>query len=145
MNDIVPIRNESAYNDAIAEVRRLWGAAPDTKPGNRLDVLLVLIDDYENRHHAIEPPDPIEAIKIRMETMALERADLVKMLGISSGRLSEILNRRRRLTIDMMRVLASELKLSERCLLMPYDLVPASGASHAHQPIRKHQKREIAA
>src|ERR1700733_271147 len=108
MKDIVPIRDEAAYDDAIAEVRRLWGAEPDTDDGTRLDVLMVLVEDYENRNHAIEPPDPIEAIQIRMEAMALQRADLGKMLGVSSGRLSEILNRRRRLTIEMMRVLAEE-------------------------------------
>ncbi len=84
---------------------------------------MVLVDEYENKHHAIEPPDPIDAIQIRMEELAMTRADLCKMLGVASGRLSEILNRRRRLTIEMMRTLAAELKLSETCLLKPYDLV----------------------
>jgi len=122
MKDIAPIRDEASYEAGIAEVRRLWGAKPNTKDGDRLDVLLVLIDAYENEHHAIEPPDPIEAIRIRMEEMGLDRADLYEMLGVSSGRMSEILNRRRRLTAEMMRVLASKLRLSEGCLLQPYDL-----------------------
>jgi HTH-type transcriptional regulator/antitoxin HigA len=145
MKAIVPIHDEAAYESAINEVRRLWGAEPNTEEGNRLDVLMVLVDDYENRNHAIEPPDPIEAIQIRMEAMALERADLGKMLGVSSGRLSEILNRRRRLTIEMMRVLASELKLSESCLLKPYDLVPPSTSPPARQRVQKQRKGRMAA
>jgi HTH-type transcriptional regulator / antitoxin HigA len=145
MKDIVPIRDEDAYDDAIAEVRRLWGAEPDTDDGNRLDVLMVLVEDYENRNHAIEPPDPIEAIQIRMEAMALQRADLGKMLGVSSGRLSEILNRRRRLTIEMMRVLAEELKLSESCLLKPYELVPPSASPPGRQAVQKQRKGRMAA
>jgi len=145
MKDIVPIRDEAAYEEAIAEVRRLWGAQPDTREGNRLDVLLVLVDDYENRNHAIEPPDPIEAIQIRMDAMGLGRADLGKMLEVSSGRLSEILNRRRRLTIEMMRVLASALKLSESCLLKPYDIVPPPRDLHARRPVRKQRTDKVAA
>jgi HTH-type transcriptional regulator / antitoxin HigA len=137
MKDIVPIRDEATYDDAITEVRRLWGAKPDTDDGNRLDVLMVLVEDYENRNHAIEPPDPIEAIQIRMEAMALQRADLSKILGVSSGRLSEILNRRRRLTIDMMRVLAAELKLSESCLLKPYEIVPPSNSPRAPHAMQR--------
>jgi HTH-type transcriptional regulator/antitoxin HigA len=129
MKEIVPIRNEADYEAAVGEVRRLWGSKPDTREGDRLDVLMVLVEDYETKHHAIEPPDPIEAIKIRMRTLELSRDDLCGMLGISSGRLSEILNRRRRLTIEMMRVLASELRLSESCLLKPYELpVPPIGS-----------------
>jgi HTH-type transcriptional regulator/antitoxin HigA len=145
MKDIVPIRNEAAYNEAIAEVRRLWGAEPGTKEGNRLDVLMVLVDDYENKNHAIEPPDPIEAIQIRMQAMGLERADLGKMLGIASGRLSEILNRRRRLTIEMMRVLAAELKLSESCLIKPYEIIPACRGPRARQPEGRQHKPKVAA
>ena len=82
-------------------------------------MILVLVDDYENKNHAVEPPDPIEAIPIRMETMGLERADLCKIPAVSSGRLWEILNRRRCLTIEAMRLLASALTLSENCLVRP--------------------------
>jgi len=126
MKDITPIRDEATCEAALAEVRRLWRAEPGTKMGDRLEVLMVLLDDYENKHHAIEAPDPIEAIHVRMEELGLERADLGEMLGIASGRVSEILNRRRRLTIDMMRVLASTLRLPEGCLLQHYELLPAS-------------------
>jgi HTH-type transcriptional regulator/antitoxin HigA len=122
MKEIAPIRNEADHKSAVAEIRRLWGAEPGTTKGNRLDVLMVLVDDYESKHHAIEPPDPIAAIQIRMEEMALDRADLGRILGVASGRLSEILNRRRRLTIGMMRVLAAKMKLPESCLLQPYEI-----------------------
>lgn len=126
MRDITPIRDEAAHDAALAEVRRLWGAEAGTKAGDRLEVLMILVDDYESKHHAIDGPDPIEAIRIRMDELGLERADLGAMLGIASGRISEILNRRRRLTIDMMRTLAAKLQLPERCLLQPYELSPAS-------------------
>jgi HTH-type transcriptional regulator / antitoxin HigA len=145
MKDIVLIRNETACEEAIAEVRRLWGAEPDTADGNRLDMRMVLVDDYENRNHTIDPPDPIEAILIRMEAMGLERADLGKMLGFSSGRLPEILNRRRRLTIEMMRVLASALKLSANCLLKPYEVVPRSNGASARPSGQTSRKGGMAA
>lgn len=128
MDEIIPIRGEAAYEKAVMEVRRLWGAEPDTKEADRLEVLMVLVDDYENKHHAIEPPDPIEAIRIRMEDKGLDRADLGEMLRIPSGRVSEILNRRRRLTVGMIRILASALGLSENCLVQPYDLTRTSSS-----------------
>jgi len=124
MREIAPIRNEASYQAALAEVRRLWGAALGTPEGDRLDVLMVLVDDYESRHHAIELPDPVAAIQLRMEEMGLERGDLGALLGISSGRVSEILNRRRRLTIAMIRTLATALRLPESCLLQPYEIGP---------------------
>jgi HTH-type transcriptional regulator/antitoxin HigA len=133
MRDIAPIRDEASHQAALAEIRRLWGSAPGTNDGDRLDVLIVLSDAYEAEHHAIEPPDPIEAIEVRMGELGIDRAGLGEILGIASGRVSEILNRRRRLTIEMMRILAAKLNLSERCLLRRYDLaVPAAAASSAH-------------
>jgi HTH-type transcriptional regulator/antitoxin HigA len=122
MHIIAPIRDEASYQRALAEIRRLWGSTPGTTEGDRLDVLMVLLDAYEAEQHAIEPPDPIEAIEVRMAELGIDRAGLGEMLGISSGRVSEILNRRRRLTIEMMRTLAVKLNISERCLLRHYDL-----------------------
>ena len=122
MHDIAPIRDDTSHQQALAEIRHLWGSAPGTPNGDRLDVLMVLADAYEAEHHAIEPPDPIEAIEIRMAELGIDRAGLGETLGISSGRVSEILNRKRRLTVEMMRVLAAKLNLSERCLLRRYDL-----------------------
>jgi len=122
MHAIAPIRDEASHRQALAEIRRLWGSAPGTPDGDRLDVLMVLADAYEAEHHAIEPPDPIEAIEVRMAELGIDRAGLGELLGIAGGRVSEILNRKRRLTIEMMRVLARKLNISERCLLRPYDL-----------------------
>lgn len=103
-----------------------WGSAQGTKEGDRLDVLMVLLDAYEAERQAIEPPDPIEAIEIRMAELGIDRAGLGGMLGIASGRVSESLNRRRRLTIEMMRVLAAKLAISERCLLRHYYLAASA-------------------
>jgi HTH-type transcriptional regulator/antitoxin HigA len=122
MHDIAPIRDEASHQQALAEIRRLWGSASGTPDGDRLDVLLLITDAYESEHHAIEPPDPIEAIEIRMAELGIDRASLGEILGIASGRVSEILNRKRRLTIEMMRTLATKLNISERCLLRPYEL-----------------------
>jgi HTH-type transcriptional regulator / antitoxin HigA len=117
-----PIRTEAEYAAAIAEVRRLWGAEADTSDGDRLDLLLVLVSAYEDARFQIDPPDPIDAIVERMNNRDMSRADLEALLGVSSGRVSEILNRRRHLTIDMIRKLASGLGLSEHCLVQPYEL-----------------------
>jgi len=92
---------------------------------------MILVDAYEEEHHRIEPPDPIQAILIRMEELGIDRAELGRLLQISSGRVSEILNRRRRLTVEMMRILAVHLKLSEQCLMQPYDLLPSASRKAA--------------
>ena len=121
---ITPIRNEHDYLAALSDVRALWGAAPDSADGDRLDVLMILVDAYEAEHHRIEPPDPIDAIQIRMQDLGMDRREVARVLTTTSGRVSEILNRRRRLTIETIRRLADALNLSERCLLQPYPLAP---------------------
>lgn len=122
MNIDHPLRDAAEYERALSEVRRLWGAEVGTKAGDRLDLLLVLVSAYEDEHLAIEPPDPIDAIHERMTDLGMSRADLGEMLGEGSGRVSEILNRRRKLTIDMIRKLATGLGLSEHCLCQEYEL-----------------------
>jgi len=122
---ITPIHDDADYQQAVAEIRRLWGAKPGTPNGDRIEVLMVLVNAYENEHHAVGLPDPIEAVRIRMDDLGLDRTALCKMLGISTGRASEILNRRRRLTIEMMRTLSANLGLSEACLPQDYELAPA--------------------
>lgn len=117
-----PLRTEASCAEATAEVRRLWGAEPGTADGDRLDLLLVLVGAYEDEHDAIDPPDPVEAILQRMDDLGMSRADLGSLIGASSGRVSEILNRRRPLTIDMIRKLVAGLGLSEHCLLQEYEL-----------------------
>lgn len=118
MNEIKPIRNEEDYTAALAEFERLWGAKAGTAQGDRLDVLATLIDAYEALHDPIDPPDPIEAIKFRMEQQGLTRKDLETMLGTRT-RVSEILNRKRGLSIAMIRRLHAELGISAEVLIRP--------------------------
>ena len=102
MSEVKPIRTEAAYEAALIEIERLWGAKLGTPKGDRLDVLATLIDAYESKHHPIDPPDPIEAIKFRMEQQGLTRKDLEGILGTRT-RIAEVLNRRRGLSINMIR------------------------------------------
>jgi len=114
--NIHPIKTESDYEQALSEVEKLWGSEEDSKKGDKLDVLLVLIENYENEHHPINPPDPIDAIKFRMEQMNLSRKDLEKYIG-PRGRASEILNRRRGLSISMIRNLHTNLHIPLESLI----------------------------
>ena len=118
MSEIKPIRSEADYEAALAEVDRLWGAPSGTPEGDRLDVLATLIDAYEGEHHPIDPPDPIEAIKFRMEQQGLTRKDLEGVLG-SRTRIAEVLNRRRGLSINMIRRLHDTLGISADVLIHP--------------------------
>lgn len=114
--DIQPIKNEKNYDKALAEIEVLWGAEEGTEKGDKLDVLLVLAEDYEEKHHQISPPDPIEAIKFRMEQMNLTRKDLEPFIG-SRGRVSEVLNHRRGLSLNMIRSLHSNLSIPLESLI----------------------------
>jgi HTH-type transcriptional regulator/antitoxin HigA len=118
MNDVKPIRSEADHAAALAEVEQLWGAPADTPEGDRLDILATLIDAYESEHHAIDPPDPIEAIKFRMEQQGLTRKDLEGILGTRT-RVAEVLNRRRGLSIHMIRRLHETLGISAEVLIRP--------------------------
>ena len=101
-NELKPIRNQAAYAEAMAEVKRLWGSKSGTPNGDRLDVLVTLIDHYESEHFPIDVPDPIEAIKFRMEQQGLTRKDLEPLIGTRT-RVAEVLNYRRNLSIRMIR------------------------------------------
>lgn len=114
--DIRPIKTEQDYDAALAEVEALWGSQPDTPEGDKLDVLITLIDAYEGIHHSIAPPDPVEAILYRMEQAGLQRKDLEPYIG-SSGRVSEVLNRKRPLTIAMIRRLWGGLRIPLESLI----------------------------
>lgn len=118
MTEIKPIRSEADYAEALSEVERLWGAPSGTLDGDRLDVLATLIDAYEDEHHPIDPPDPIEAIKFRMEQQGLTRKDLEAIIGTRT-RVAEILNRRRGLSIAMIRRLHEKLGISAEVLIRP--------------------------
>lgn len=102
--EIKPIKTEDDYDAALAEVEALWGAKADTPEGDKLDVLITLIEAYEAKHHPIAPPDPVEAILFRLEQSGMERRDLEPYIG-RSGRVSEVLNHKRPLTLGMIRKL----------------------------------------
>ncbi|OUI80734.1 helix-turn-helix domain-containing protein [Acetobacter tropicalis] len=116
--DLKPIRNEADYDAALEEVGRLWGARSGTPNGDRLDVLATLIDAYEAKHHPIDPPDPVEAIRFRMEQQGLTRKDLEPMIG-PRNRVADVLNRKRGLSIDMIRQLHDGLGISAEVLIRP--------------------------
>jgi HTH-type transcriptional regulator/antitoxin HigA len=125
MDALKPIRTEADYDAALAEIEGLWGARLDTSEGDRLDVLATLIDAYEAQHDPIDPPDPIEAIRFRMKQQGLTRRDLERMLGTRT-RVSEILNRKRSLSIGMIRRLHAELGISADVLIRPTRPDPAA-------------------
>lgn len=113
---IRPIHDEEDYDAALAEVDALMDAAPGTREGDRLDVLVTLIEAYEARHWKIDAPDPIEAIRVRMKQKRLRQRDLEPMIG-SRGRVSEILSRKRSLTLPMIRRLSKGLDLPADILI----------------------------
>lgn len=117
-NEMKPIRTEADYEAALEEVAALWGAASGTPKGDRLDVLATLIDVYEAKHHAMDPPDPIEAIKFRMEQQGMSRKDLEGIIG-SRTRIAEVLGRKRSLSIGMIRRLHDRLGISADVLIQP--------------------------
>lgn len=121
MVEVRPIRDERAYEAALAEIEGLISAEPGTSEGDRLDVLATLVQAYEAEHHAIEAPDPIALIEFAMEQRGLDRTALQPMLG-SRGRVSEIITRKRPLTLEMIRRLQSELGLPADALVRPYRL-----------------------
>ena len=108
--NIQPIKTEQDYDKALAEIEEFWGADEGTENGNKLDILLILVDDYEKIHYPILPPDPIEAIKFRMEQMNLSRKDIEPYIG-GRGRVSEVLNYQRKLSLNMIRSLHSNLAI----------------------------------
>ena len=108
--NIQPIKTEVDYDRALAEINALWGAKPDTRKGDRLDILMTLVEAYETKHHSIDPPDPIDAILFRMEQQGLTRKDLEPILG-SRSRVSEVLNRKRTLSLEMIRRLHKQLNI----------------------------------
>jgi len=118
MADIKPIRSEADHAAALAEVEQLWGAKAGTLAGDRLDVLATLIDAYETEHYPIDPPDPVDAILFRMDQQGLSRRDLEEIIGTRS-RIAEVLNRKRGLSIDMIRRLHDRLGISAEVLIRP--------------------------
>lgn len=113
---IAPIKSEDDYEVALAEIATLMDAERDTPEGDRLDVLATLVEAYEARHWAIDPPEPIEAIRIRMKQRGLRPRDLEPYLG-TRARVSEVLNRKRPLTLPMIRRLSRGLGIPAAILI----------------------------
>jgi HTH-type transcriptional regulator/antitoxin HigA len=127
--DIKLIKTEADYQAALEEIERLFDAAPDTPEGDRLEVLTTLVEAYEDKHFPIPLPDPIEAIEYYMESRSLSPRDpsgrasgrsLEPYIG-NRGRVSEILNRKRPLSIEMIRRLHAGLGISAEVLIQPYE------------------------
>jgi HTH-type transcriptional regulator/antitoxin HigA len=122
--DIKPIKNARAYNRALREIERLWNARPGSPAHDKLDVLATLVEAYERQHHEIAPPDPIEAIRFRMEQLGLSRKDLEPYIG-GRARVAEVLNRKRRLSLPMIRKLHEGLGIPADVLI--HDPLRATG------------------
>ena len=114
--EIRPIKTEDDYNSAIQRIEELWGSKRDTPEGDELDLLCTLVESYEMTHYPIAPPDPIDAILFRMEQMGMTKTDMAKYLG-SQSRVSEVLNRKRKLTLKMVKSLYKGLKIPAEILL----------------------------
>lgn len=122
--NIKPIRNERDYDTALAASDRLMGAAPDTPEGEDLEVLVTLVEAYEAARWPVEAPDPVSVIEHVMEARGLRQQDLADLIG-SPPRASEVLNRRRPLTLSMIRALSAEWNLPADLLVAEYDLAAA--------------------
>ena len=118
--EIKPIRSKADYRAALKAVEDLMSARAGSPEGDRLDVMVTLIEAYERKHYPLDPPDPVEAIKFRMEQMALAPKDLVPMIG-QLNRVYEILNRKRPLTLQMIRRLHSKLGIPAESLIKESD------------------------
>jgi HTH-type transcriptional regulator/antitoxin HigA len=119
--NINPIKTEKDYSLALKRLEEIFDAKIGTPESDEADILGLMIDEYEKKHYPIEVPDPIEAIKIRMEEMNLKQVDLVEVIG-GKSRVSEILNRKRKLTVEMIRKLTKKLNLSPELLINDYQL-----------------------
>ena len=123
--ELRPIKNETDYHEALREIELLFNAAPNTPDYDRLDVLSTLVEAYEKTHFPIELPDPIEAIQYYMNIRGWSRRDLESCLG-SRARVSEVLSRKRSLTLEMIRRLNQELGIPAEILIQPYESVQTS-------------------
>jgi len=119
--NIKPIKTEKDYNNALAKLELVFDAPINSEEGDEAEILTMLIENYENEHYPIEDPDPIEAIRIRMEEMDMKQKDLIGIIG-GKSRVSEILNRKKKLTVEMIRKLEKHLLLPASVLISDYKL-----------------------
>lgn len=122
--DIKPIKSQRDYERTLQEINSLWESKPNTPEYDKLDILITLVDAYENKHFPIGSPDPIEAIKFTMDQMNLKRVDLGKWIG-GRSRATEILDKKRKLTLDMIRKLNLNLKIPAEILMGDYRIKTA--------------------
>jgi len=120
--ELKPIKTETDYRKALMRLEIIFDAPINSKNGDEAEILSLLIENYENENYPIEAPDPIEAIKIRMEELNIRQKDLVGIIG-GKSRVSEILNRKKRLTVDMIREFERILHISASVLVNNYQLV----------------------
>ena len=113
---VMPVCDEASHAEALLEIERLWEARVGTPEGDRLEALSILVEAYEAKHHPVAPPDPVEAIKFRMEQLGMTRKDLEPMIG-GSGRVAEVLGRKRQLSIFMIRKLHANLGIPAEVLI----------------------------
>src|SRR6056297_847426 len=119
--ELKPIKTDADYRAALKRLEEIFDAKLGTTESDELEILGLMVDDYENKDYPIEAPDPIEAIKIRMEEMQLKQVDLISEIG-GKSRVSEVLNRKRRLTVDMIRKLTTRLNISAKVLISDYQI-----------------------
>lgn len=119
--ELKPIKTDNDYQEALKRLEAIFDSPAGTKESDEADILGLMIDEYEKKHYPIESPDPIEAIKIRMEELQLKQVDLAEAIG-GKNRVSEVLNRKRKLTVGMIRNLAARLHLSASLLIREYQL-----------------------
>ncbi len=117
--ELKPIKTKKDYQQALQRLESVFDAKPGTKEGDELEILSILINNFEEQHYPIDFPDPVEAIKFRMEQLGMDQSDLAKVVGLKS-RVSEILNRKRKLTLDMVRKLHKELLIPTEVLVQRY-------------------------
>jgi HTH-type transcriptional regulator/antitoxin HigA len=117
--ELKPIRTKADYKEALETITSLLDAPVGSREAGTLEVRSLLVEEYEEEHHPIGPPDPIEAIKFRMEQMGLTRRDLEPYIG-SRARVSEVLNRKRQLSVEMIRRLNAGLGIPAEILIQPY-------------------------
>jgi HTH-type transcriptional regulator / antitoxin HigA len=118
MVEVKPIRTEQDCESAMSEIEALWGARSGTTEGDRLDVLATLVEAYESHRYPMDPPDPIDAIKFRMEQLGLKRKDLEGIIG-TRARIAEVLDGKRSLSITMIRKLHAEFGIPAEILIRP--------------------------
>ncbi len=133
--DIKPIKTEQDYQDTLAEIERLFDAEPGTPAADRLDVLVTLVEAYEAQYYPMPLPDPIAAIEFHMERLGLTRRELETFIG-TRARVSEILNRRRPLTMRMIRNLHDGMGISYDVLMQPQQTISEAKSIPPSKPVR---------